>query len=392
MKWGILLAALTGVLLIMQLLLVTVALGAAFNAASTSGSDSCDTSGSSSGGSVTLSNAKVYAAGDSIMAGLADPSLSYGAPLRKKMEKKAKGFSATWHPGKDLEFGIEHAEPQKIQDADIVIMEYGTNGAFHGDFKGDLDRMIKLIRKENKQGDQVPIYWVQIFSGGENVNQWRDKFNEILAQEDRITVIPTKKLGYGTAGGDKIHPDTDGYADLAEDIIAGVADSSSDSTGGADSAGVGGENCDDADSTGGTVSGDVQSLAKQLLDSGNAAFPLDAQSANGSTAEVVKAMAKGEKPYTTCPGGAKQDEVEVSTGLMKFLVELTKDTKVGINAITDKCHSSGSNHYKGIAVDFECKGIPFNTQKADRIAQKYGGARNGETCAAHSHWHYDFKK
>lgn len=140
---------------------------------------------------------------------------------------------------------------------------------------------------------------------------------------------------------------------------------------------------------GGTVSGTVKELAQKLLDNSSVSYPLDSASPNGSTKQVLEKLASGEPAPVTCPsaGGAT---VSVNEGMMKFLVELSQETTIGINAITDKCHSNGSNHYKGIAVDFECGAVPFDINLADPIANKYGGQRNSETCSGNDHWHYDF--
>lgn len=153
---------------------------------------------------------------------------------------------------------------------------------------------------------------------------------------------------------------------------------------------------DCGDAAGQNVSGSVQDLATQLLESGNVSFPLDGSSPNGSTEAVLKDVSRGKKFHTTCADGSASvpagTDVDINPKLMKFLVDLAGGKKIGINAITDKCHSPNSPHYKGISVDFECRGVPFDTGKGDEIAQKYGGARNGETCAAQQHWHYDFPK
>lgn len=141
-----------------------------------------------------------------------------------------------------------------------------------------------------------------------------------------------------------------------------------------------------SDSSGGTVSGNVQELAQQILDNSKITYPLDSSSPNGSTKEVLEALAAGKEAPVTCTGGS----TKVNVGILKFLVELGQEGPVGVNAITDKCHSTGSNHYLGKAVDFECGAVPFNTAVADKIAAKYGGARNGETCSGNAHWHYDF--
>lgn len=172
-----------------------------------------------------------------------------------------------------------------------------------------------------------------------------------------------------------------GYAD---DVMAHAEEHHVPATGGG--AVTGGDDCESAG--GGTVSGDVQSLAQQLLDHKNVSFPLDAISPNGSTESVLKALAQGKKAPITYLGGT----TTVNPGILKFALEYAELGPVGINAITDKKHSGGSPHYSGQAIDFECNGVPFDTAKADPIAKKYGGKRNSENCSVHNHWHYDFPK
>lgn len=136
-------------------------------------------------------------------------------------------------------------------------------------------------------------------------------------------------------------------------------------------------------------SGTVQQLAQQILANPNISYPFDASSRNGSTKVVLQTLAAGQPAPVTCPSTSIRS-TSINPGILQFLVELGSQMKVGVNAITDKCHSSGSNHYKGQAVDFECKAVAFDITKADPIAQKYGGKRNSETCSGDEHWHYDF--
>lgn len=137
------------------------------------------------------------------------------------------------------------------------------------------------------------------------------------------------------------------------------------------------------------VSGDVKSLAQQILDNPNITYPLDAVSPNGSTKKALEALARGELAPVTCANSSTRS-TEVNINVLKFLAELGTETKIGVNALTDKCHSRNSAHYIGKAVDFECNAVKFDVAKGDEIAAKYGGKRNSETCAAHRHWHYNF--
>lgn len=134
------------------------------------------------------------------------------------------------------------------------------------------------------------------------------------------------------------------------------------------------------------ITGEVAQLAKDILATSNISYPLDATSPNGSTKAVLQTIADGKKAPVTCTGGS----VSINPNVLKFVLELGRATKIGVNALTDKCHSDGSNHYSGMAVDFECQAVAFNITQADPIASKYSGRRNSETCTNNRHWHYDF--
>lgn len=147
------------------------------------------------------------------------------------------------------------------------------------------------------------------------------------------------------------------------------------------------------DNTGGSVlSANLQTLAKQILANANISYPLDAISKNGSTKAVLQAVASGKAAPVTCTDGSAQGitSADLNPKILQAVLDMAQGTKIGVNALTDKCHTTGSNHYKGLAVDFECQGIPFDVVKNDIIASKYGGQRNSETCSADNHWHYDF--
>lgn len=145
-------------------------------------------------------------------------------------------------------------------------------------------------------------------------------------------------------------------------------------------------------SSGEAPSGDTQSLAQQILDNPNITYPLDAISPNGSTKEVLQALANGQPAPVDCTGGrpGNRTTTTMNPNVLKFVLEYGQQAKVGVNSLTDKCHSANSRHYIGGAVDFECSGVPFEVSRGDTIATKYGGKRNGETCSANSHWHYNF--
>ena len=150
------------------------------------------------------------------------------------------------------------------------------------------------------------------------------------------------------------------------------------------------DSLDDSSSATGSGLADDQQLAQQILNNSNISYPLDASSSNGSTKKVLQTIAAGQPAPVTCPDGSAQGvtSTTVDPHILQFILDLGNQTKIGVNAITDKCHVTGSNHYQGKAVDFECQGIPFDVSLADSTAKKYGLSRNDETCAANSHWHY----
>jgi hypothetical protein len=139
-----------------------------------------------------------------------------------------------------------------------------------------------------------------------------------------------------------------------------------------------------------SISVSSEQLAQQILNNKNISYPLDSVSSNGSTKEVLQALANGSKAPVTCKDGSTQGvtSADMSPQILQFILDLGNQGKVGVNALTDKCHTAGSMHYQGKAVDFECEGVTFSTASADRLADKYGISRNSETCSANHHWHY----
>lgn len=128
----------------------------------------------------------------------------------------------------------------------------------------------------------------------------------------------------------------------------------------------------------------VKELAQALLKSPNVSFPY-----TNDARVVLQELAKGHQAPVNCSNNATGtgSRVAVSRDMLKFLHELSKTSVVPINAITDRCHSPYSNHYRGRAVDFACN---VNISKANQVAAKYGGAHNFENCANNAHWHFDF--
>lgn len=145
--------------------------------------------------------------------------------------------------------------------------------------------------------------------------------------------------------------------------------------------------------------GDVKSLAQQILDlaaagkititSASAGADLDSDIASRSTPQLqLEDMAAG-KPVgiTTRCSFTVPSPITPDPKILQFLVDLGKVYHYTITSLFGQCHSSaGSNHYKGKAVDFGC---PFNTSPfADTIGKKYGVSHNFETCGTSNHTHY----
>lgn len=127
----------------------------------------------------------------------------------------------------------------------------------------------------------------------------------------------------------------------------------------------------------------AQELAVQMLASKKISYW---ENKGVDTQDVVEALAKGNKAYTTASNAANK-EADINVNILKFILEVGQSHNIMVNALTDKSHSKNSNHYKGQAVDLDNNGNNSPpTSVLDPIAEKYGGVRNNET----THWHYDF--
>ena len=90
------------------------------------------------------------------------------------------------------------------------------------------------------------------------------------------------------------------------------------------------------------------------------------------------------------PFAVQNREVDLNPNVLRFILDVARDHPIMVNALTDKDHSSTSNHYRGIAVDLNCQPA-ISGSVLDNTAEKYNGHDNGERCdAGYSHWHYDF--
>ena len=135
-------------------------------------------------------------------------------------------------------------------------------------------------------------------------------------------------------------------------------------------------------STSNIPTGDIQSLAQQILANKNITFWTNL---GVNTRDVFVALSKGLPAYTTCPNanGAKP---AVNPNILKFLLDAASQTHIMVNALTDKCHAALSNHYSGQAVDLDLTSGPSSILIP--TAAKYNGTRNSEI----NHYHFDFPK
>jgi hypothetical protein len=149
------------------------------------------------------------------------------------------------------------------------------------------------------------------------------------------------------------------------------------------------------------VSGNSKQLATQILQASNQGKvkfsvlnSLD-NFDNSTPEDNIRDTAAGRpaSTSTTCESanrGAKPpvSSVNLNPSLLQFILEVSQTQNVQINALAGQCHGeSSSNHYKGLAVDFNC---PFDASKADPIGAKYNiSDQTGETCSTDPpHYHY----
>ena len=128
--------------------------------------------------------------------------------------------------------------------------------------------------------------------------------------------------------------------------------------------------------------GDVQQLAKQMLDNPNITYWT---TSSGDTHDEVVKLSQGQPAYTTC-ANATNKTADINPNILKFIIEAGSQTHIMVNALTDKCHTDNSNHYSGQAVDIDL--LSDNHDLIIQVAAKYGGTKNYET----DHMHFDFPK
>jgi len=128
-------------------------------------------------------------------------------------------------------------------------------------------------------------------------------------------------------------------------------------------------------------------LAKKILDNENVAYW---ENEGVNTKTVIEDLAQDKQAKLTC-GELAGQKVDVDKGILQFILKVANDGDyIMVNAVTDKCHSDGSNHYAGEAVDLDCTTeASFDELEAD--AREFNGTNNGEYCGPSSHYHFDFK-
>lgn len=125
-----------------------------------------------------------------------------------------------------------------------------------------------------------------------------------------------------------------------------------------------------------TVDGSAQDIAKQILAKNN----IDLTNYCRHCKEDIQNTANGSPAY---------GNINIDINILKFILDLSNVMSVNVNSITGagSGHSSGSRHYSGTAIDFECD--MKDGAKIDQIGAKYGIKSNYERCdAGINHWHY----
>lgn len=313
--------------------------------------DACGASGESTTNGT--SPGPVFILGDSIGEGVT-------APLGTALPS-AEGWSVSGDSkvGRPLSEGIAIAKapPTGLKSAKAVLVILGTNSLGSSSNPTDINTLIASIKGANSG---ATIFWLKINTTRSDLEAGEASFNTALGSASGITLIDNSTA----IGGDGVHPAN--YTDLANTIGTSIKAAATSSA-------AGGVNMD----------GTATQLATQMLANPNITYWTN----NGvNTKDVVTALSQGKKAYTTA-ANAPNKEADINTNILKFILEVAGSNKIMVNALTDKTHSNGSNHYKGLAVDLDKnESHTAPTSVLDPIAQKYGGKRNSET----SHWHYDF--
>ncbi len=291
----------------------------------------------------------VFVVGDSIGVGVTPP---LGTALPASEGWSVAGDSLG---GRSLSSGISVVRPtppEGLKSAKIVLVILGTNNLTSGSNSTDISTMVGAIQSANSN---AKIYWLKTNVTRADLSGKTEAYNTLLTQNTAITSLENT----ATISSDGIHPKD--YPALANQVASSIKGSTQAST--------------DTNS--------AQELAKQMLANTNITFWTNN---NVNSRDIIVALSEGKKAYTTT-GDIPRTEVDINVNILKFILEVGQSNKVMVNALTDKDHSSTSNHYKGLSVDLDNNGSNSPPVSVlDPIAAKYGGKRNNET----THWHYDF--
>lgn len=126
-----------------------------------------------------------------------------------------------------------------------------------------------------------------------------------------------------------------------------------------------------------------QQLAQEMLRNPHIAYW---NTSHGSTRAIVVDLAAGRCAPVAAPN-AHGCVKELDPRVLETILEISKHMNVQVNALTDKWHTNGSNHYKGKAADLSVIGKSYAQQgEMAGIARRHGGFRNSET--SHIHLNY----
>lgn len=325
----------------------------------------------------TAVSAKIYVIGDSLTRGMRD-----SGNLQTTLE--AKNFEVTKIQGNDG-FNISDSLPLIDSDADlvsesnVVLIGLGTNPETNF-----AQKVPEMINKVKEKAPDAEIYWVNVhvqpgafidpsFLGNTRINQILDSKSQsegfsVIDFDQEVTDNPDTYPFLP----DGVHHTQEGYTAKSSFLADSVPPPTA------------------TEDPGTTGDGTVTEMAQQMLANSNITYWTNPPGPSGiNTRDVVVALSEGRKAYTTSndPVAVANREVDINPNILNFILEAAKTGPIMVNALTDKDHSSNSNHYTGKAVDLQRSGIGTQSVEVyDAAAQKFGGVRNSET----THWHYDF--
>ncbi|MBP9738722.1 glucosaminidase domain-containing protein [Candidatus Saccharibacteria bacterium] len=310
--------------------------------------DPCEDSTTAAPATTPNTPGSVFILGDSIGQGITGP---LGTAL-------GAGWSASGNTrvGRPLSEGITEANKGEagLKSAKYILVILGTNNLGNSTNEADISTLMSTLKAQNSG---AKVYWLKANVTRSDLKDKVAPYNQLLQASGANLIDNTVALS-----ADGVHPaDYTQLAGSVSQVLKGGTPTTPTQPG----------------------SSSAQDLAKQMLSNTNITYWTN----NGvNTRDVVVALSEGKKAYTTA-ANATNKEADINVNILKFIIEVAGSNKIMVNALTDKSHSNGSNHYKGLAVDLDNNGgNSAPTSVLDPVAAKYGGTRNSET----THWHYDF--